>query len=161
MDADRADKSGFIQPDEEDAHYVRLSSEIRGVGKKIYYTYDFGDSWEHEIELEKVEDYPEAVCKCIAGKGSCPPEDVGGVMGFANMKRLFLEEPESDEAESYRAWLGIDEEDYKKYKDDYNDFKYFSLRDANDEIKQGLSENLVLPLGQTVLIKRAKPEDRQ
>lgn len=48
------------------------------------YTYDFGDNWEHTVQLEKIlprEDsasYP----RCIGGKRACPPEDCGGVPGY-------------------------------------------------------------------------------
>lgn len=48
------------------------------------YEYDFGDSWEHIIELEAIcpkekgTSYP----RCIAGENACPPEDVGGIGGY-------------------------------------------------------------------------------
>jgi dihydropteroate synthase len=51
------------------------------------YTYDFGDNWEHKIQLEKILprekniNYP----ICIKGKRACPPEDCGGIWG---MKRV-------------------------------------------------------------------------
>jgi hypothetical protein len=45
------------------------------------YTYDYGDYWIHQIELErilpitKVSRYP----VCTDGEGACPPEDCGGI----------------------------------------------------------------------------------
>ncbi len=48
------------------------------------YTYDFGDSWEHEIRLEAIvarepnRRYP----RCLDGARACPPEDVGGIPGY-------------------------------------------------------------------------------
>ncbi len=45
------------------------------------YEYDFGDSWQHRIEVEKVLPpepgvrYP----RCLAGKRARPPEDVGAI----------------------------------------------------------------------------------
>ena len=83
---------------------------------KFVYVYDFGDSWVHDITLEKKDDetsrsYP----VCLAGKGACPHEDCGGVWGWEEIKRLFREEPDSDETESYREWLQLDDdEDYFK-----------------------------------------------
>ena len=54
--------------------------------RKFRYEYDFGDGWEHEIVVEQVL-LPEpgaAYPQCVKGKGACPPEDVGGVWGYAN-----------------------------------------------------------------------------
>lgn len=52
--------------------------------KAMNYTYDYGDNWEHRVELEKIldrepnEEYP----KCIAGRRDCPPEDSGGIWNY-------------------------------------------------------------------------------
>jgi Plasmid pRiA4b ORF-3-like protein len=54
----------------------------------VLYTYDFGDRWEHEIVLERTLEaqpgtrYP----VCLAGAGACPPEDCGGVPGYAQLR---------------------------------------------------------------------------
>lgn len=56
-------------------------------GSKIEYTYDFGDNWEHTVEVEKVlppeseGHYP----RCIAGRRAAPPEDCGGVGGYESI----------------------------------------------------------------------------
>lgn len=50
------------------------------------YEYDFGDAWQHEIAVEKVlhsvnmDEYP----LCLGGQRACPPEDCGGVLGYAS-----------------------------------------------------------------------------
>ncbi len=55
---------------------VRLA-DVAGVGERIGYEYDFGDSWEHELLIEACtkaeahQTYP----ACTAGEGACPPED--------------------------------------------------------------------------------------
>ena len=47
--------------------------------------YDFGDNWQHEVLFEGClragsgQRYP----LCIEGERACPPEDVGGVWGYA------------------------------------------------------------------------------
>lgn len=51
----------------------------------IRYVYDFGDGWEHVLIHEgfepakKSQTYP----RCLAGERRCPPEDCGGVHGYA------------------------------------------------------------------------------
>ena len=53
---------------------------------KFSYEYDFGDSWEHIIQLEKILPAEKGVHYplCLDGKRACPPEDVGGVWGYQN-----------------------------------------------------------------------------
>lgn len=51
---------------------------------KLFYIYDMGDWWEHEIRIEdrlqakEGERYP----ICLGGQGACPPEDCGGPDGY-------------------------------------------------------------------------------
>ncbi len=51
------------------------------------YMYDFGDGWKHDVLLEKIEPRQEGVRYplCLAGKMACPPEDCGGVWGYADI----------------------------------------------------------------------------
>jgi hypothetical protein len=50
---------------------------------RIKYIYDFGDNWEHYIELEKIEEnYAKNYPVCLDGDGTAPPEDVGGEAGY-------------------------------------------------------------------------------
>lgn len=59
------------------------------VGDKFFYTYDFGDDWRHELEVEAILSpdpdgyYPD----CIGGARACPPEDCGGVPGYLRLVR--------------------------------------------------------------------------
>ncbi len=55
--------------------------------RKADYTYDFGDNWEHKIELEKVLLREEGIKYpiCIKGRRACPPEDCGGL----GIRRIF------------------------------------------------------------------------
>jgi hypothetical protein len=90
-----------------DERKYRLADIAPSERRKFIYEYDFGDSWEHEIVVEKIlpvdpqAKYP----SCLKGKRACPPEDVGGVWGFAE----FLEarkDPQHEEHESYIEWWG-------------------------------------------------------
>ena len=44
---------------------------------RAHYTYDFGDDWQHTIELEKMAPREENIeyPRCLAGRRACPPED--------------------------------------------------------------------------------------
>jgi hypothetical protein len=70
----------------EDARRVTLASLVRGAKAKFLYEYDFGDSWDHDLLIEKVlpcdagKYYP----ACLTGKRACPPEDCGGIWGYAS-----------------------------------------------------------------------------
>ena len=44
---------------------------------------------------------------CLAGKGACPPEDCGGVWGYADLKEI-LADPGHEEHEDMLQWLGLD-----------------------------------------------------
>jgi len=75
--------------------------------KKAYYVYDFGDYWEHTVELEKIlprdqnVDYP----ICIKGKRACPPEDCGSVPGYEQLCEL-MKNKDDEEYEEMVEWLG-------------------------------------------------------
>jgi hypothetical protein len=71
---------------------------------EILYTYDFGDSWEHEISLEKVIDnYEWNYSVCLEGEGNTPPEDVGGEPGFQDFLSI-LEDPNHPDHEFMKDW---------------------------------------------------------
>ncbi len=76
---------------------------------KIIYTYDFGDGWQHDIQIEcELEsDSPERQARCVAGENACPPEDSGGLHGYYD-KLAALDDPLDREYEHTREWLGED-----------------------------------------------------
>jgi hypothetical protein len=93
---------------------VRLCEVLRKAGDKLVYTYDFGDTWEHQIILEKaLEREPDvAYPQCIAGKLRCPPEDCGGVWGYVSLLEA-LGDPSHPEHEEMMEWAGaIDPEQF-------------------------------------------------
>ncbi len=100
-------------PDEDDWAQVtdeatlRLDQIAPDAGSRFTFEYDFGDGWEHLVLVEKVlplepgEMYP----RCVAGRRACPPEDVGGIWGYAG----FLEaigDPAHPEHGEYLEWVG-------------------------------------------------------
>lgn len=60
--------------------------ELMADAKKFTYTYDFGDNWEHVIEVEKVlEDDKAPYARVVKYKGGVIPEDCGGIMGYYDL----------------------------------------------------------------------------
>lgn len=96
-----------MEGDDEDA--VTLAEVCPKVKSKLTYEYDFGDGWEHVIEVQKiVESNPgEAYPRCLAGKKACPPEDCGGVFGYYRMLEVAAD-PEHEEYDEIIEWLGED-----------------------------------------------------
>jgi hypothetical protein len=80
----------------------------RGV-RRFRYVYDFGDGWEHEIVVEKVEPLdPELPYPAlITGKRACPPEDCGGMPGYCRLLEV-LADPAHEEHAELREWAGDD-----------------------------------------------------
>ena len=72
------------------------------------YEYDFGDSWEHEITVEKILPSDAAAATtalCLDGARACPPEDCGGVWGYDNLLKI-LKNRKHPEHQSMKEWLG-------------------------------------------------------
>ncbi len=72
------------------------------------YEYDFGDSWGHRITVERILDAdpaPGRFAQCLDGGRACPPEDCGGVWGYADLLKV-IRNPKHKEYESMMEWLG-------------------------------------------------------
>lgn len=88
---------------------VSLEQVAPGEKSKIGYTYDFGDDWEHEIVVEKLlawepkKEYP----RCTGGRRAAPPEDCGGIYGYADLLEA-LADPEHPDHEDQLDWLSLD-----------------------------------------------------
>jgi hypothetical protein len=93
-----------------EAKKIKLSDVFKEEGEKYTYTYDFGDSWEHLITLEKIADEKTIKADCLAGKGACPPEDCGGPWGYAELKET-LADPKHPEHEEMKEWAGLEEDE--------------------------------------------------
>ncbi|KXA91549.1 hypothetical protein AKJ64_04665 [candidate division MSBL1 archaeon SCGC-AAA259E17] len=85
----------------------RIAEYFTEEGQTVDYVYDFGDNWEHKVELEEIlpreenVDYP----KCIKGKRACPPEDCGGVWGYEEFLKV-IGDPDHEDHEEMLEWVG-------------------------------------------------------
>ncbi len=114
-------------PDEElDEKSFTVLQALRGGVRRFRYEYDFGDSWGHEVILESTTFSPLALRHgvCLDGQNACPPEDVGGVSGYARFLEA-LADPLDDEHDSYLVWVGC------KF-----DFEAFDLGVANAALQR-------------------------
>ena len=67
-----------------DERRFTLAEVVPKAKTKFVYTYDFGDEWVHDIEVEEIlpvtPDQP--LPQCITGKRAGAPEDIGGPWGY-------------------------------------------------------------------------------
>lgn len=91
---------------------VKLQERLPKPGDRIAYSYDFGDSWEHEILLEKIIEREKDIEYpiCVGGKRACPPEDCGGLGGYDRLLAI-LADPKHKEHEEMLEWLGLENAD--------------------------------------------------
>jgi len=99
------DYGGWIKM--RDEQEFRLNQVVPGAKSRFTYEYDFGDSWVHMILVEKVlpPEPGQAYPVCIEGRRARPPEDVGGVWGYADFLEA-IQDPEHPEHEAYLEWVG-------------------------------------------------------
>lgn len=72
--------------------------------RKLVYTYDFGDDWRLDIELQEiVEDYYFGFPTLLAAEGTAPPEDVGGAHGYMDFLEIY-HNPEHPEHQYKKNW---------------------------------------------------------
>jgi len=122
---------GFEDSECIDSTLTMLSEILPKTGERFAfkYEYDFGDGWEHEVlyegspPLEKGKKYP----LCLEGERGCPPEDVGGVWGYAEYLEA-LADPKHERHEEFMDWNGpFDPDD-------------FDPKKATREMKKGLPD---------------------
>jgi hypothetical protein len=96
-------------PRVESERTARLRALLEETAAKMIYAYDFGDSWEHSIVLEKVllADPNITYPVCTDGRLACPPEDCGGIPGYYDLLEA-INNPDDESFEELRDWVGDD-----------------------------------------------------
>ena len=98
------DPDDWVEVKDERRHKLE---RVAPPGGKFKYVYDFGDNWDHVVAVEKIlppepdESYP----LCIKGKRACPPEDVGGLWGYAEFLEA-INNPEHEQHDMFVEWIG-------------------------------------------------------
>ena len=114
-------------PPELDERQYRILHLLEREGDSMTYMYDFGDSWEHKVTLQKILSYKRGsrLPACISGRRRCPPEDCGGVWGYYQMLEA-LKDPNADDHAHMKEWIG---EDF--------DPEVFSAKEVDRELAEG------------------------
>ena len=95
------------------------------------YTYDMGDSWDHDIVVEKIlpADPNIAYPVCVTGQRNGPIEDCGGIWGYEDLLQI-LADKTHEEHDERKEWL----------KDAYGVSKWdgdaFALDQINKKLKK-------------------------
>ncbi len=112
---------GLPDPDWEDAglrirdsRRTKLDATVWADWLELTYEYDLGDSWMHQITIEKIEHLADEnrdedalwiTPRCLAGSRACTPEDAGGISGYALLLEA-LQSPKHPEHTHLRQWAG-------------------------------------------------------
>jgi hypothetical protein len=88
---------------------VRLSQIVPQSGTlfRFKYEYDFGDGWLHDLLFEgsPPNDVGRKYPVCLGGARACPPEDVGGVWGYAEFLEA-IADPKHERHGELLEWIG-------------------------------------------------------
>ncbi len=104
----------------------KLKIDLLRLKQKFYYTYDFGDCWEHLLVVEKIlpkEDALTARPFCLEGERNAPPEDCGSVPGYYNLMAVQKNKKHPEYKRLVKDWLG-----------EGWDFEYFNVDEVNREL---------------------------
>jgi len=111
---DRREKRIGIPDDENLLYYITFPGWEEPIAEYFSlnnpfaeYDYDFGDNWKHIIKLEQILEKQSDIKYpiCIDGERACPPEDCGGVGGYADLLEA-LEDEDHENHENMKRWLG-------------------------------------------------------
>jgi hypothetical protein len=111
-------EENFQELNYRDSTITLLSSILPKDDKRFQfrYEYDFGDGWQHEVLFEGRPE-PEAGQKypvCLEGERACPPEDVGGMHGYAEFLERIREGHDRERVETLEwaeGWFDPEEFD--------------------------------------------------
>lgn len=96
----------YVEGLKEEQEY-RVEQVLPARGETFNYLYDFGDGWDHKVEVEEIlrPAAPQIYPRCLAGGRACPPEDVGGPTGYEYFLEV-IRDPDHPEHEEYLTWIG-------------------------------------------------------
>ena len=130
-------EDSMFPSDDKDFSKVALSDVLNEKGVRMKLEYDYGDSWEHDVWVKGMREYNKDEKPSITfvnGHGECPPEDCGGVWGYADLLKLTQKKKLTAEERERLEWYQMDKE--SEFDPDYCDIDYFKeiAEDYNDAL---------------------------
>ena len=87
-----------------------LEMVLQPKGERLKFEYDFGDSWTHDLWVKGARNYApneEPIIKLLKAQGECPPEDCGGVWGYAELLELNKKKRKTADDKERLEWYDI------------------------------------------------------
>ena len=108
-----------------DERKAKLTDLVARPKDRFVYVYDFGDNWEHVVELIEIKEPQKGVKYpvCLDGQRACPPEDCGGPWRYPELLEI-LKDPDHEEYEELLEWIG---EEF--------DSEAFDIKETNDTLR--------------------------
>lgn len=136
-------EDSFFPSRDRDFSKVTLSDLLTEKGVRMKLEYDYGDSWEHDVWVKGIREYDKGekpIITFVTGHGECPPEDCGGVWGYAALLELTQKKNLTAEERESLEWHEMDSK--SGFDPDYCDIRYFKeiAEDYNDTL-QGYFES--------------------
>ena len=100
----------FSRVVERNSEKTTLEMVLQPKGERMKFEYDFGDSWTHELWVKAARDYApgeEPAIRLLKGLGACPPEDCGGVWGYAELLELRTKKRKTADDKERLEWYNI------------------------------------------------------
>jgi len=88
-----------------DTDKITIGELLQNEGETLQYSYDFGDDWQHSLELEKIGKKDQSIPIVTTGSCACPPEDCGGIEAYKNLCRI-IKNPKHPSYQQTLDWLG-------------------------------------------------------
>ena len=102
---------GFMSPVQyKNSEKTTLEMVLQPKGDRMKFEYDYGDSWVHDLWVKGSRDYApgeEPVIKLLKAAGECPPEDCGGVLGYADLLETNKKKRKTAEDKERLEWYDI------------------------------------------------------
>ena len=109
------EEDGNLYQDDSMAFLGDLIPKYLPLGSHFSYRYDFGDGWDIKILIEKILEDQQGVKtpRILLGSRAAPPEDVGGLWGYAEFLEA-MQDANHPEHARYQEWIGrsFDPEDF-------------------------------------------------
>ncbi|MBQ2043947.1 MAG: plasmid pRiA4b ORF-3 family protein [Bacteroidaceae bacterium] len=103
---------------QKDSYKHTLGDLLKTEEDSLLFKYDLGDGWTHRVTLSEIRPYSDIAiqsenywAELISGEGACPPDDVGGTSGYAELLRT-INNPTDVAFEDTLKWIGPDFDPY-------------------------------------------------